>query len=225
MGPKLSAFCDGELQGKGARGGPRAPAGMRGVPGSRSLLPGHARCSGSAGAGDARHSLHPRARARRHRLAAFAPAGGCERFVGGAGGRGRQRTWSRNDRAGEGAVVCAGTAGGTAACIAAGVTPATLGVTPTQERPAKVERVAKGIEPAPSPVPDSEPTAHPDPAPVPDTHPANPAPPPAPKPAPSTPAATEAGPIDLRTASGPGAAPPPPEPPSEGGSAAGEFGP
>jgi RNA polymerase sigma factor (sigma-70 family) len=123
--------------------------------------------------------------------------------------------------------ICAGTVGGAAACVAAGVAPVPLGIEPEQKTGAKIERVSKQAleEPAASPGTDETipPAAEAPPQPEGEQEPeADPAPA-APTPAPES---TEAGAVEY-VPPPPEPAPPPPttETSASSGSAAGEFGP
>ncbi|MEX2107930.1 MAG: sigma-70 family RNA polymerase sigma factor [Solirubrobacterales bacterium] len=118
--------------------------------------------------------------------------------------------------------VCAGTAGGAAACVAAGVTPPAVDLTPTHTKSPAIERSAD-LEVAVPDTPVYEPapaTPAPEPEPEPKKPPEEQAPDTA---APSPPA--EAGAVEYTPP--PESSPPPAvEPPSaSSGSAAGEFGP
>jgi len=230
MGPVLSAFCDGETSPeetaamrehlracahcraamRAYRATPAAAAVLAPtLPAARSLLDRahelliglHLRLSGTGGAADSTATQ-------------VAAAGGTR----GAGMAALAKVLA----------VCAGTAGGAAACVATGIVPTPLDLAPEHVRPAKVERVSQAAvdgsqsggpvyvpaaptpEPAPQPTPtegegDREAAAAP------------------PESAPQ-PAASEAGAVEY--------APPPPTPTpraetsgSPSGSAAGEFGP
>ncbi|MGN6556700.1 MAG: sigma-70 family RNA polymerase sigma factor [Solirubrobacterales bacterium] len=231
--PLLSAFCDGEAQGeevtalrehlracahcratlRAYRAAPAAAAALApGLPLGRSLLE------------------------RAHDAVAHLAA----RFGGGGGGAVSQVA-SGSGAGGMGAaalakvaVVCIGTAGGAAACVASGLVPAPLGLG-DQSKPAalerKVERPGRQLvdavdyEPEPEPV-TSPPEQQPDPAPDHKQHQAE-----------SQPAVAEPAPAVSEPATSSGAveyAPPPaPEPAPEaapaesssGGNPAGEFGP
>jgi RNA polymerase sigma factor (sigma-70 family) len=226
MRPLLSAHCDGEASAEGAaavREHLRACAGCRAamrayrstpaavaalapaLPASRSLLGRahellvslHSRLPGAGGQTDSSFSQ-------------VAAAGGTR----GAGMAALAKVLA----------ICAGTVGGAAACVATGVAPLPLGLTPDAPRAPKVERVSRRAleqvappaveyQPAPEPAPKPEPGRSKQPA-------AEPA-------AEAEPAAAEAsaGAVEY--------APPPPSTPpaaessagSSSGSATGEFGP
>lgn len=114
--------------------------------------------------------------------------------------------------------ICAGTVGGAAACVASGVAPAPLEITPQHSTEARIERVSQQaieevapppVEYEPAPPPASEPSQQPQPEP--EAEPVDP-----------VQETTEAGAVEYT---------PPPEPApaessgSSSGSAAGEFGP
>jgi RNA polymerase sigma factor (sigma-70 family) len=121
--------------------------------------------------------------------------------------------------------ICAGSVGGAAACVAAGVVPAPLDIGPDHAAPTKIERVAEravedvappavGYEPAPAP---SEQRTKPQPQQMPAE----------PEPSAPAPEAASGGAVEYEAPAPEAvAAPAAPEPPSaSSGSAAGEFGP
>ncbi len=118
--------------------------------------------------------------------------------------------------------ICAGTVGGAAACVAAGVTPAPLGIEPQHATPARIERLSPRVVEDVAPPP-----AEYEPAPAEPESQEQSTPPVEPEPEPTAPApeAVEAGAVEYA---------PPVEAPStapaeqsgeSGGGAAGEFGP
>ncbi len=228
LGPVLSAFCDGEASPEETaamrehlRACAHCRAAMRAyratpaavavlaptLPVSRSLLDRahellvglHLRLSGAGGATDSAATQ-------------VAAAGGTR----GAGMAALAKLLA----------VCAGTAGGAAACVATGIVPAPLDLAPEHVKPPAIERVSQAV------IEDSQSGG---PVYTPATEPAAPPPPPADEqsnreaaPAPSEsaqqpPAELEAGAVEYT--------PPAPPPPSgeaggsSSGSAAGEFGP
>jgi len=231
MRPLLSAFCDGEAQGEEVtalrehlrvcapcratlrtyRATPAAAAALApGLPLGRSLLE------------------------RAHDAVANLAA----RFGGGGGDAALSQVASGSGAGGMGAaalakvaVVCIGTAGGAAACVAGGLVPAPFGLEAEHAKPAALEREvehprhelveAVDYEPAPEPT-----TPEPDPTPVHEQRQTE-----------SQPATAEPAPVVSEPATSSGAveyAPPPaPEPAPEpapvessgGGNPAGEFGP
>jgi RNA polymerase sigma factor (sigma-70 family) len=120
--------------------------------------------------------------------------------------------------------ICAGAAGGAAACVAVGVSPAPL-IQPHETKTPTVEHVSRASFEEAAPETAESGPSHPDPAPAPSPEPAEGAPQPEPEPAPPPPAPeTSAGAVEY--------APPPQPAPggesgssAEGSSAAGEFGP
>jgi RNA polymerase sigma factor (sigma-70 family) len=223
--PLLSAYCDGEVAGgeqAAVREHLRACAGCRAtmrayratpaavaalapaLPVSRSLLERahellvglHSRLGGAGGAGDTG-------------LAQVAAAGGTR----GAGMAALAKALA----------ICAGTVGGAAACVAAGVAPAPLGIEPQHAIRANIERVSERAiegaaaseveyEPAPQ-QPEQQTQAQPV-----QRQPER-------EPAAAAPEAVEAGAVEY-TAPPPEPAPTPAEAPvPSSGSAAGEFGP
>jgi RNA polymerase sigma factor (sigma-70 family) len=230
MGPLLSAFCDGEAGSEEAatvREHLRACAGCRGTLRAYRAAPRAA--AALAPALPVGRSLFERAHDALAGLAARFGGGGAPdsalvQLGGGSRGAGMAALAKL-------VALCAGTAGGAAACVATGVVPAPLAVGQGQVKAPALERRIdptlttewdrdSGVEyePAPQPVPS-------EPAPAPVHHGVAAAVPPAPDPAP----AAASGGVEY--------APPPQPPPasgaaSEGGSTgsaggdpAGEFGP
>jgi hypothetical protein len=119
--------------------------------------------------------------------------------------------------------ICAGTAGGAAACVAAGVVPAPLDLGPDRPKPA-IERSVEGASGAQASAAVEYEPAPAEPAPEPQPPKPQHVSKPAPTPAPESPPASE-GAVEYT----PEVAPPPAAPSSGGGSssgsAAGEFGP
>lgn len=128
--------------------------------------------------------------------------------------------------------LCLGTAGGAAACVAAGVVPAPLGIgpgadhRPAHDRPAGPPKLSAPAL-APEAVTEPPPAAEPLPRPKPKAE-DKPKPPPEPTP---EPASATSGAVEYSPAPAPEATPPPPPSPPSGvsegssGSPAGEFGP
>lgn len=118
--------------------------------------------------------------------------------------------------------ICAGTVGGAAACVASGVAPAPLEITPQHSTEARIERVSqRAIEEATPPPVEYEPAATPAPQspqqlqPEPEAEPVEP-----------VQEATEAGAVEYTPPPEPAPTPAPVESSgSSSGSAAGEFGP
>jgi RNA polymerase sigma factor (sigma-70 family) len=118
--------------------------------------------------------------------------------------------------------ICAGTVGGTAACVATGVAPAPLGIEPKHTTPVTIERFSEDVVEETAPPPVEEPAPPPEPQ-----APAEPARQSEPEPTAPTPEPAEAGAVEYVPPT-PEAAPAPttPEPSSaSSGSAIGEFGP
>jgi len=230
MAPRLSAFCDGEAtdeQARAVREHLRACAGCRAA--MRAYRTAPAAAAALAPALPASRSLLDRAQEAFAGVYARLPGSGGSAEAGAA-----QIAAAGGTRGGGMAAlakvltICAGTAGGAAACVAGGVAPAPLGLAPDGgERPAverRAERASASV--APSSV-EYEPAPEP---PAPEPPPPEPEPDPVPEPAPeAVPVTAEAGAVEY--------APPPPEPSPEAtasapassgsssGSAAGEFGP
>jgi RNA polymerase sigma factor (sigma-70 family) len=120
--------------------------------------------------------------------------------------------------------ICAGTVGGAAACVAAGVTPVPLGLEPQHTARAKIERVSeRAVEEVAPPAVEYEPAA-------PQVEADKPPPEPSPDPEAEAeaevgvaPEATDAGAVEYAAA--PAETSPAPPTTSSSGSAAGEFGP
>jgi RNA polymerase sigma factor (sigma-70 family) len=232
MRPLLSAFCDGEA---GARQVEAVREHLRACAGCRATMRAYRATPGAAAAlapivpaRTALDRLHDLGAAIQSRL----PIGG------GSGDSAISQVAAAGGTRGAGMAaltklltICAGAAGGAAACVAAGITPAPLIAHP--EKAPTIERVSKTafedprsepVEPVP-PATDPEP-AH-DPAPTREPTDREPAPepqaPPPPPPAPET----SAGAVEY-TPPPPGPAPAPSggeSPAPSSGSAAGEFGP
>ncbi len=229
IGPLLSAFCDGELddgRAEEVREHLRACAGCRAAARSYRAAPGAAA------------ALSPAILASRSVLERLQDGMAWlhSRLPGGPGESAVAQVASAGGAPGAGLTalakvlaVCAGAAGGTAACLVAGVAPAPMGIAATDERPAQIERVAKGILPVPVSAQSHGPARN-DASSDPEHGPSD-APAPEPAPAPSAPPpTTEVGAVEYEPTPAPEPAPetepaPAPEPVSEGGSAAGEFGP
>ena len=127
--PLLSAFCDGEASAEGRHRRPRAPPGLRRLPGDDARLPGDRRGGGGSGAGARRTAASstgcttcPPRSSRGSRSAAGVVAT-----------RRSRRSPRPEGHAAPGMAalaklltICAGAAGGAAACVAVGVTPAPL---------------------------------------------------------------------------------------------------
>lgn len=225
MGPLLSAFCDGEAGSEEAvvvREHLRACAGCRATLRAYRAAPRAAAALAPLPLG---HSLLRRVHDTVAELAARLGGGGgatdsAISQVAGGGTRGAGIAALAKVVA-----VCAGTAGGAAACLATGVVPAPLEIGQGQVKAPVLER---GIDPTPSPESgrDSGVGYEPEPAPVPpdpEPDPARgdiePAVPPGPDPAP----ATASGAVEYAPA--PESAPEGASTGSAGGDPAGEFGP
>ncbi len=237
LGPLLSAFADGEADPEetatvrehlracaACRSSLRA---FRAAPGAAAaLVPAPALLRGLIGRlHEAFGHLHARLPGRPGLAEA---AAGQAAATGGTGGAGLATALKV-------AVACAGTAGGAAACVAAGVVPPPIDLTHQGDRPAAQERVvqARAAAPAPrlaaepvpappqQPAPEPQPAPQPAPAPPPEPVPPPPAPDPAPQPVEFTPEASAPPPAVAAApvASSPAAAS------STGGGGAGEFGP
>ena len=164
------------------------------------------------------------------------------RFGGGRGGDTISQVAGGSGAGGMGAVaiakvaaVCIGTAGGAAACVAAGLVPSPLALDAERARPAALERRVEGPAPEAEKTVENEPAdekakaPRPKPEPAPVHHKA-----PEPAPAPAEPAAdasepaTSSGAVEYEPPPAPEPAPaaePAPVESSEGGNPAGEFGP
>jgi RNA polymerase sigma factor (sigma-70 family) len=224
MRPLLSAFCDGEV---GAEREATVREHLRACAGCRAAMRAYRSAPVAAAA------LAPALPVSRSLLerAQELLAGVQSRLPGGTAEAGVAQMAAAGGSRGVGIAtlakllaVCAGTAGGAAACVATGVTPASLDLTPERSTEPQIERVAKrttatsapAVAREPAPQPDPEPTAEPKHQPKATAKPA----------AVSEPAAAEAEAVEY--------APPPPEPApvpasapaaTSGGSAVGEFGP
>jgi hypothetical protein len=226
MRPLISSFCDGEASAKdvdAVREHLRACAGCRATMRAYRATPGAA--AALAPVLPARSVLE-----RLHDLVAEAQS---RLPLGGGGDSAISQVAAAGGTRGAGMAalaklltICAGAAGGAAACVAAGVTPAPL--IPAHETKApQVAHISKAA--FEDPAPEAVETAPPEPDPAPEPSPARerveeaPAPEPAPPPSPV--AETSAGAVEYTP-------PPPPPAPSGGessapssGSVAGEFGP
>jgi len=228
MRPLLSAFCDGEVgkeQERAVREHLRACAGCRAA--MRSYRSAPAAVAGLTPALPVSRSLLERAQELLAGIQSRLPGGGTTeagvaQIAAAGGGRGAGMAALAKLLA-----VCAGTAGGAAACVATGVAPAPLGLGPELTAEPRIERVVQVAEPSTTPVPAAGPAPEPPKA-EPERKREKPAEAePEPEPAESLPAA-EAGAVEYA---------PPPEPapaPSASssttsaapsGSPAGEFGP
>jgi RNA polymerase sigma factor (sigma-70 family) len=231
MRPLISALCDGEASAKDAdvvREHLRACAACRATMRAYRATPGAA--AALAPLLPDRNLLE-----RLHDLAAAAQAripllgGGGDTAMSGVAAAGGTRG------AGMAALaklltICAGAAGGAAACVAAGVAPAPVVPAHATKAPA-VDRISSTAfeESDPPPTP-TEPAAEPGPAPepAPSGKPAERVPDPEPAPVPPPPPETSAGAVEYTPPPPPPATPAPSggESPSSGsGGAAGEFGP
>jgi RNA polymerase sigma factor (sigma-70 family) len=232
LSPLLSAYCDGEASAEGVatvREHLRACAGCRAKMRAYRATP--AAVAAIAPALPVSRSLLERAQELLVGLHSRLPGGRA-----GAGDTGLAQVAATGGSRGAGMAaiakalaICAGTVGGAAACVAAGVAPAPLGIEPQHAVQARIERVsARALEQTASAASESEttpPGAEADTEP----HPANGSRPDQESPAPVTEA--EAGAVEYAPAPEPAATPSEPashmvEPsvPSSG-SAAGEFGP
>jgi Putative zinc-finger len=233
--PMLSAFCDGEVgaaEAAAVREHLRACAGCRATVRAyraapadvAALLPG-ALAGALAPSLPASRSLLQRAHELLWNVQSRLPGGGGAAdsplaqaaAAGGAKGAGIATL-------AKALAICAGTVGGAAACVAAGVVPAPLDLAPTHERAAKVERVShRTLEEASAPKVEYQPAPEPVAAPKPEkkhVESGTPAP------------ASEAAPPAEASAGAAEYTPPPTPPPVEeapvsepSGSPAGEFGP
>jgi RNA polymerase sigma factor (sigma-70 family) len=227
LGPLLSAYCDGEASAEdeaavrehlracsGCRATMRAyrvaPAAVAALapalPVSRPLLERahelivglHSRLPGVGGASDAS-------------IAQVAAAGGTR----GAGMAALAKVL----------VICAGTVGGAAACVATGVTSAPLGIEPQHATRANIERLSERVleEAAPSTV-TYEPAPPPSQTQTQQPQSAQPPQPATPEPAPE-PTSADAGAVEYEPPAAEPAAAPAEQTGASSGSAAGEFGP
>jgi RNA polymerase sigma factor (sigma-70 family) len=225
MAPLLSAFCDGETSDEDAtavREHLRACARCRATMRAYRATPGAAAALAPALPGS--HPLLERAQELAAWLHSRVPgAGGATdsavgqvATAGGASGAG-MTTLAKL------LAVCAGTAGGAAACVATGVAPVPFDP-PTQTKAPTIERVSRAVIESQSPTavvevaspPARDPEPKPEPTPRAEVEEVQPAP---------TPAPIESGAVEPSEPSPP---PPPPvseAPSSSSGSAAGEFGP
>jgi len=227
MRPLISAFCDGEAEEKevdAVREHLRACAGCRATMRAYRATPGAA--AALAPVIPAR-SLLERIQDLGAAVQSRLP------FGGGSGDSAISQVAAAGGTRGAGMAavaklltVCAGAAGGAAACVAAGITPAPL-LPHHEAKPPVLEHVSKTSfeTPAPETIEPPPPAPEPEPAPRPAPTPETVEHAPAPEPTPPTPE-TSAGAVEYTP-------PPPPAPaPSSGqssppssGSAAGEFGP
>jgi len=235
MRPLISAFCDNEASGEQVA---ELREHLRACASCRATLRTYRAAPAAAAALAPALPLHRSLLERAHD--GLAELSG--RFGGGRGGDAISQVAGGSGAGGFGAVamakvaaVCIGTAGGAAACVAAGLVPAPLDLDAERARPAALERRAESpapeaqktveYEPSPEPTPQREPKPKAEPV----HHKA-----PEPAPAPAEPAAEASGPA---TSSGAVEYEPPPAPEpapvaepapvesSEGGDPAGEFGP
>lgn len=149
MRPLLSAFCDGEVgveQERTVREHLRACAGCRAA--MRSYRSAPAAVAALTPALPASRSLLERAQELLAGVQSRLPGGGTTeagvaQIVAAGGGRGAGMAALAKLLA-----VCAGTAGGAAACVATGVAPAPLGLGPERTAEPRIERVIQAAEPA-----------------------------------------------------------------------------
>ena len=229
MGPLLSAFCDGELndgQTEEVREHLRACAGCRAAARSYRAAPGAAAALPPAlfASRSVLERLHDGMAWLHSRLPGSSGESSIAQVASAGGAPGAGMTALAKVLA-----VCVGAAGGTAACVVAGVAPAPMGIGASHEKPARIERVARSIRPVAASTPtevlpkihaSSDPERRGTDAPAPEPTPLPPAPPPT----------TEVGAVEYEPTPAAEPAPeteptPAAEPVSEGGSAAGEFGP
>jgi RNA polymerase sigma factor (sigma-70 family) len=226
MRPLLSAFCDDEA---GEKDADAVREHLRACSGCRAAMRAY---RATAGAAAALAPVFSTSRSLLERVQELAAAIQARMPVGGAGDSTVSQVAAAGGTRGAGMAavaklltVCAGAAGGAAACVAAGVAPVPIDPAPDRKAPA-IERISKAAyeEPEPEPVtaepPSPEPNPEPESAPVPAPEP-QPAPEPAPAPAP---APTEAGAVEYTPPAAPATAPSTSGGGSSG-SAAGEFGP
>jgi RNA polymerase sigma factor (sigma-70 family) len=237
MRPLISAFCDGEA---GTKEVAELREHLRACASCRATLRTYRAAPSAAAALAPALPLHRSLLERAHH--AIAELAG--RFGGGRGGDTAVTQVAGGSGGGLGvaaaakiAAACIGTAGGAAACVAAGFVPTPLDLGQQGPKPAALERrvdaskeEAKAVDYEPAPQPQRMPEPKPEPHPAPTRHQADPE---------SAPAAAEPAPEVSEPSSSGGAveyAPPPaPEPApvaepapvesSEGGDPAGEFGP
>lgn len=216
LAPLLSVHCDGEARGEQSRA---VHEHLRACPACRATLRAYRRAPAAAAAlGPAlplSRTLLERAQEAWIGLWARLPGGG-----GGGGADAGLAAAAGGGGRGVGAAtlaklltVCAGTAG--TACVATGVAPLPLDLTPERSPQPAIERPAPVAEPEPVPAPNPTPPPQPEPEPEPkEPEPEAPTPAPAPE--------TAAGAVEYTP---PPPAPPPPSTPASAGSPAGEFGP
>lgn len=233
MGPRLSAFCDGEAS---AAEEAELREHLRACPRCRATLRSYRAVPAAAAALAPALPLHRSLFERAHD--AFAAV--ATRFSGGGGDSTISQVAAAGGSRGAGMAalakvlaVCAGTVGGAAACAATGVIPAPLALDSGRSEPALERQVERESEPpAAATGPDYEPEVAPTPTPsaAAPTEKHEPKSEPQPEPEPTPVPAASSGAVEY--------APPPPPPPvaetpassssssgSSGGGAAGEFGP
>jgi len=219
MVPLLSSFCDGESSRADAE---TVREHLRACGTCRATVRAYRAATGAAGALAPALPLSRSLLERAHEAAAGLAArlgGGSEAAVaqlaGSGGGRGPGMVGLAKLLA-----VCAGTAGGAAACVATGVAPAPLSAIEHAKAPAIVRSEPEDVGQPPPPV-DASPEPAPDPPSAPTPRTESPPPPPPPSPEPTTDsgaveyAVPTASPVGTASSSAPAA--------SRG--AAGEFGP
>jgi len=230
MRPLISAFCDGEARSEEVA---ELREHLRACPSCRATLRAYRAAPAAAAALAPALPLHRSLLERAHdALAELAGRFGGSRSgdtalsqaAGGGGGLGTVALAKV-------AVVCIGTAGGAAACVAAGLVPAPFDLGPERARPAALERQVDAGAPEPAGTVEHEPAPQPEPKPKPEPHPVQqrtPEPVPAPaepiEPAASGEAIEYVPPPEPEPTAEPAPAPAP-SASSESGSPAGEFGP
>lgn len=224
MRPMLSAFCDGELAGAEVE---EMKEHLRACGNCRATLRAYRAAPGAAAA-LAPALLSRSILDRAHEAMAWLQA----RMTGGASDASAVQVAAAGGTRGAGMTalakvlaVCAATAGSGAACVVAGVGPLPAAIAPAQETPARIERLAEDLRPAPDPV-EEAPRSNPQPTPAVEAAdpPPRPSPPDeAPAPVPVLAPAAEAPAVEVEPTPAP--EPEPAAAPTSSGSAAGEFGP
>jgi RNA polymerase sigma factor (sigma-70 family) len=234
MGPRLSAFCDGEAS---AAEEAELREHLRACPHCRATLRSYRAVPAAAAALAPALPLHRSLFERAH----DAVAAVATRFGGGGGDTAISQVAAAGGSRGAGMAalakvlaVCAGTVGGAAACAATGVIPAPLALDSGRSEPALERQVDReAATPATTSTPDYEPEVAPEPTPSAEAPTKKHEPKQDPQPEPEEPTAVPAA------SSGAVEYTPPPPPPvtetsaspissssgSDGGGAAGEFGP
>jgi RNA polymerase sigma factor (sigma-70 family) len=231
MGPRLSAFCDGEASSAEEA---ELREHLRACPHCRATLRSYRAAPAAAAALAPALPLHRSLFERAHDVVAAVTT----RFGGGGGDSAISQIAATGGSRGAGMAalakvlaVCAGTVGGAAACAATGVIPAPLTLDSGRSEPAlerQDEREAATPAAATETEYESEPTPEPTPSATPPTKTHEPKPDPQPEPEPTSVPAASSGAVEYTP-------PPPPAAESSGSSssssgsssngAAGEFGP